>query len=86
MLGEGGAVGGLALAMILVGSLLTVARGVRRRTPHAIALAGSLVATLTCWTTDYTVRYLAVATTFAVVFGAISALETVPGGRDPATA
>ena len=86
VLGEGGAVAGLALAVILVGSFLAVARGVRRRTPHAVVLGGCLVATLTCWTTDYTVRYLAVAATFAVVFGAISALETAPGGRDPATA
>jgi O-antigen ligase len=85
VLGEGGAIGGLALLVILVGSILTVARGVRRRIPHAVALAGTLVATLTCWTTDYTVRYLAVAATFAVVFGAISALEGVPGGRDSGT-
>jgi O-Antigen ligase len=82
VLGEGGALAGLAFAMVLAAAVVTVARAVRRRVPHAVALAGSLVATLTCWSTDYTVRYLAVAATFATVFGAISALRYAPGERD----
>jgi hypothetical protein len=81
VLGEGGILAGIAFVMVLLAAILTVARAVRRRAPHAIALAGSLIATLLCWATDYTVRYLAVAATFAVVFGAISALRNVAGER-----
>ena len=81
VLGEGGILAGIAFVMVLLAAILTVARAVRRRVPHAVALAGSLIATLLCWTTDYTIRYLAVAATFAVVFGAISSLRNIAGER-----
>jgi O-antigen ligase len=83
VLAEGGLLAGLAFATALLAAILTVARAVRRRVPYAAALAGSLVAILVCWTTDYTARYLAVGATFAVVFGAISALRNDPGDRGP---
>jgi hypothetical protein len=69
VLGEAGPAGGLAL-LLVCGDL---ARGLRRERVLCAGLSGALVSLLTMWMTDYTVRYLAVATTFAVLFGAIAA-------------
>jgi hypothetical protein len=47
-----------------------------RTSPLAAGLAGSILALAICWTTDYTIRYEAVAASVAPLIGLIAA-----GGR-----
>jgi O-antigen ligase/polysaccharide polymerase Wzy-like membrane protein len=72
MLGEAGAAGLLALALVLWGLRADVAAGLRRDRVLYAGLAGALASVLITWLTDYTTQYVPVAATFAVVFGAIA--------------
>ena len=78
VLGEAGVAGGLALLLLLSGLGRDLVRGLRRQRVLYAGLAGALAAVLTTWLTDYTVRYAVVATTFAVLFGAIASRGARP--------
>jgi O-antigen ligase len=72
VLAEAGAAGALALLLIFGGLARDLARGLRRERVLYAGLAGALLSVLVTWLTDYTVRYAVVATTLAVLFGAIA--------------
>jgi O-antigen ligase len=70
---EGGfvlGIGALALFALALGRDL---RHGLRTSPLAAGLAGSILALAICWTTDYTIRYEAVAASVAPVIGLIAA-------------
>jgi O-antigen ligase len=69
---EAGAAGALALLLVFVGLGRDLARGLRRERALYAGLAGALATVFVTWLTDYTVRYAVVATTLAVLFGAIA--------------
>ncbi len=77
VLAEAGVAGGLALLLVFAGLGRDLARGLRRERALYAGLAGALATVLITWLTDYTVRYAVVATTLAVLFGAIASR----GGR-----
>ena len=77
LIGEAGAFGGLALLLVLAGLGTDLVAGLRREGWHeqrllAAGMSGALVALLISWGTDYTIRYVPVAMTIAVLFGAIA--------------
>jgi O-antigen ligase len=78
VLGEAGAAGALALLLLFGGIGRDLVRGLRRERVLYAGLAGALAAVLVTWLTDYTVRYAVVATTFAVLFGAIASRASRP--------
>jgi O-antigen ligase len=78
ILGEAGIAGGLALLLLLSGLGRDLLRGLRRERSLYAGLAGAFAAMLITWLTDYTLRYAVVATTFAVLFGAIASRAARP--------
>ncbi|MEN3279600.1 MAG: hypothetical protein V7607_740 [Solirubrobacteraceae bacterium] len=74
ILAEAGLLGALAL-LSLIATLATAAiRGLRVDRMVAAGAAGGLVAVFVAWSTDYTIRYVPVAITMAVLFGLVAAL------------
>ncbi|HKN49560.1 MAG TPA: O-antigen ligase family protein [Actinomycetota bacterium] len=75
---EGGLVLGIgALTLFALALGRDLGKGLRR-SPLAAGLAGSILALAICWTTDYTIRYEAVAASVAPLVGLVAA-----AGRSP---
>lgn len=73
---EGGLVLGVGALILFALALGRDLRNALRTSPLAAGLAGSILALAICWTTDYTIRYEAVAASVAPLIGLIAA-----GGR-----
>jgi len=73
---EGGLVLGIGALSLFALALGRDLRNGLRTSPLAAGLAGSILALAICWTTDYTIRYEAVAASVAPLIGLIAA-----GGR-----
>jgi O-antigen ligase len=73
---EGGLVLGIGALTLFALALGRDLRNGLRTSPLAAGLAGSILALAICWTTDYTIRYEAVAASVAPLIGLIAA-----GGR-----
>jgi O-antigen ligase len=81
---EAGLLGIAALVVLTVGIVRDL-RSPRLPALWRAAITGSVLALAICWTTDDTVRYLAVAACIAPVFGLLAGLATSPDadhGRD----
>ena len=76
---EGGLVLGIGALLLFALALGRDLRNGLRASPLAAGLAGSVLALAICWTTDYTIRYEAVAASVAPLIGLIAA-----GGRPEA--
>jgi O-antigen ligase len=76
---EGGLVLGVGALVLFALALGRDLRNGLRASPLAAGLAGSVLALAICWTTDYTIRYEAVAASVAPLIGLIAA-----GGRPEA--
>ena len=76
VLGEAGALGAIALILLLGAQARVLRVALRRPSTRAAAagLSGATVALLVEWTTDVTVRYSAVAASTAVLFGVAAGL------------
>lgn len=74
LLAEGGGLAIVALGAILVGAFVDLAEALRRRREQAAGAVGALLALLIVWSTDYTLRYVSVAATFAALLGVVSAV------------
>jgi O-antigen ligase len=69
VLAEAGICGGLALVLTILAVTSAIVRGIRVDRRLAAGLAGSFIAILLGWTTDYTVHQISVGSFVAVIFG-----------------
>ena len=77
---EGGLVLGIGALTLFAIALGRDLRKGLRTSPLAAGLAGSILALAICWTTDYTIRYEAVAASVAPLIGLIAAVGRTRGG------
>jgi O-antigen ligase len=77
---EGGLVLGIGALSLFALALGRDLRNGLRTSPLAAGLAGSILALAICWTTDYTIRYEAVAASVAPLIGLIAAGGRTRGG------
>jgi O-antigen ligase len=74
VIGEMGLAGGLGLALLVGAGAGSALVGLRHDRVLAAGVCGAFLALLAIWTTDFTVRYVPVAASAAVVFGLAAAL------------
>jgi len=72
VLAEAGIAGAGALLIVLVGLARDLVAGLRSRRALMAGVAGASTALLIGWVTDYTIRYVQVAASVAVLFGVIA--------------